>query len=227
MFNQFSAVSISMAVLCLLAIAALCVTLWLLSRSRKEFWEIQRAYLLRRASTLSSVALALTFGAGATAIISQQAAHHAVQSMSVELEAARTELAAQADTLAILERRITLQQQAELTRADASYPVANSAQAKPDADPQVPATAQTPDSRPAHSAAGDKPRLGTIATSGASVFLRGQPGGPVVGSVANGASLQLLTEDRVQAQGTDWIRVRLEDGRTGWVAQRLLQIGSS
>ena len=224
MFNDFSAVSIAMALLCLLAIAALSITLWLLSRSRKEFWEIQRAYMLRRASTLSSVALAMTLGAGATAIISQQAAHHAVRAMSADLEAARIELAAQADTLAILERRIALQQQAELTRADASYPVAPPPPAGQHADNQRPASdAADEPSRPGP-AAGSKPRLGTIATGGASVFLRGQPGGQVVGSVANGASLQLLTEDRVQAQGTDWIQVRLDDGRTGWVAQRLLQL---
>ncbi|MGB2338119.1 MAG: SH3 domain-containing protein [Alcanivorax sp.] len=226
MFNEFSAVSISMALLCLLAITALCITLWLLSRSRKEFWEIQRAYLLRRASTLSSVALAMTIGAGATAIISQQAAHHAVRSMSGELEAARAQLAAQADTLAILERRIAIQQQAELARADASYPVEPSPLAEPDSTSPRSANAAT-DSTPARPAVRKKPRLGTIATGGASVFLRGQPGGQVVGSVANGASLQLLTDDHVQAQGTEWIRVRLEDGRTGWVAQRLLQIENS
>lgn len=226
MFNEFSAVSISMALLCLLAITALCITLWLLSRSRKEFWEIQRAYLLRRASTLSSVALAMTIGAGATGIISQQAAHHAVQSMSAELEAARTQLSAQADTLAILERRIALQQQAELARADSSYPVPDPTASKPEAGSPQPAK-DTAETTPARPAVRNRPRLGTIATGGASVFLRGQPGGQVVGSVANGASLQLLTEDRVQAQGTDWIRVRLEDGRTGWVAQRLLQIENS
>lgn len=223
MFDHVSAASISMALLCLLAITALSITLWLLSRSRKEFWEIQRAYMLRRASTLSCVALAMTLGAGATAIVSQQAAHRSVRAMSAELEAARTQLAAQADTLAILERRIALQQQAELTRADASYPVATPPPATP--EPTAPSAAsQAADLPPERPVAGSKPRLGTIATGGASVFLRGQPGGQVVGSVANGASLQLLTEDRVQAQGTDWIRVRLEDGRTGWVAQRLLQI---
>ena len=223
MFNDFSTVSIAMALLCLLAITALSITLWLLSRSRKEFWEIQRAYMLRRASTLSSVALAMTLGAGATAIISQQAAHHSVRAMSAELQAARTELAAQAETLAILERRIALQQQAELSRADASYPVAPLPPAEQAAtNPQSAGDAAA--ATPPRPAPGSKSRLGTIATGGASVFLRGQPGGEVVGSVANGASLQLLAEERVQAQGTDWIRVRLEDGRTGWVAQRLLQI---
>lgn len=224
MFNDFSAVSILLALLCLLAITALSITLWLLSRSRKEFWEIQRAYMLRRASTLSCVALAMTLGAGATAIISQQAAHHSVRNMSSQLEAAEDQLRAQSETLAVLERRISLQQQAALSRADATYPT------QPSPSPaETPAATAKPKTvaAPARPATAHPMRLGTIVTRGASALVRGKPGGSVVGSVANGASLQLMSDDRVEADGTEWIQVRLGDGRTGWIAHRLLQIESS
>lgn len=226
MFNEFSAVSVLLALLCLLAIAALCITLWLLSRSRKEFWEIQRAYMLRRASTLSCVALAMTLGAGATAIISQQAAYQAVRTMTIKLDAAETQLKAQAQSLAVLERRISLQQQAALSRADATYPTQPGLTLL---EPSAPATSQqaAPASAPTRPASAHPMRLGTIVTRGASAILRGQPGGSIVGSVANGESLQLMSEDRVEAEGTEWIQVRLGDGRTGWVAHRLLQLESS
>jgi hypothetical protein len=61
------------------------------------------------------------------------------------------------------------------------------------------------------------PILAFIAnTGGRGVYLRDAPGGRIIGSLSEGAPVDLLYQ-RVTVNGSDWIEVQFEIGRTGWV----------
>jgi uncharacterized hydrophobic protein (TIGR00271 family) len=54
-------------------------------------------------------------------------------------------------------------------------------------------------------------------TGGRGLKLRWTPGGPLAGTLSEGATVQILY-DRTEVDGLEWVRVRDEAGRIGWVA---------
>jgi uncharacterized hydrophobic protein (TIGR00271 family) len=59
-------------------------------------------------------------------------------------------------------------------------------------------------------------------TGGQGVFLRQTPGGEVVDALAEGAPVEILNEREV-VDDIEWVQVRDEDGRVGWVAAQYVQ----
>lgn len=228
---EFSAASMALIVTCLLSVALLGRTLLLLSRSRKEFWELQRAYLLRRASTLCSIALVITALSGLLATWAESRAHQSVRQMQAELSQSRNQLLAQGDNLVLLEKRLALYQQ---STTQSSGLAAHSENTEiPSAEPavEIAAVELVPDAAPKAQPVSNRSlpsyRVARVSTSGQDAVLRAQPGGEPLGAIANGAMLQYRTDQKVSSSGLDWVEVRLADGRSGWIAERLLQTDAS
>jgi hypothetical protein len=58
---------------------------------------------------------------------------------------------------------------------------------------------------------------------GSGVYFRDAPAGKIIGSLPNGAPVQLLSQ-RIQVSQTEWIEIRDIFGRTGWVSSQSLII---
>ncbi|HMR65934.1 MAG TPA: DUF389 domain-containing protein [Anaerolineae bacterium] len=59
-------------------------------------------------------------------------------------------------------------------------------------------------------------------TEGRGIRLRWTPGGPISGTLPEGTMLFVSRQRETDADGVEWVRVDLEDGRFGWVAAAYL-----
>ncbi|HRV96344.1 MAG TPA: SH3 domain-containing protein, partial [Anaerolineae bacterium] len=55
-------------------------------------------------------------------------------------------------------------------------------------------------------------------TDGQGLRLRWTPGGPIAGALPEGTIVDVLPQHEVDADGVDWVKVDVLDGRSGWVA---------
>ncbi|MCB0169089.1 MAG: DUF389 domain-containing protein [Anaerolineae bacterium] len=92
-------------------------------------------------------------------------------------------------------------------------------EATPTWTPTATATSSPTPTETATATATSTPAPAVIAnTDGQGLRLRWTPGGPIAGALPEGTIVDVLPQHEVDADGVDWVKVDVLDGRSGWVA---------